>query len=240
MSAEIILLCSTAATIAFIHTLAGPDHYLPFVALAKSRQWSLARALGTTLVCGSGHILGSVALGFVGIYASSQLNALELIQRIRGDLAAWALVSFGLVYMAWGLRRAYRNRPHAHWHSHGAMHHRHVHEHRHDHNHTHSPEDVADNRRSVVGWAIFIVFLLGPCEPLIPILMFPAAKESMIGLLAVTGVFTLVTVATMLLAVALSLWGLKSFRFSGLARYGEALAGGTITVCGLSIAVLGL
>ena len=240
MSPEILLLCGTAATIAFVHTLAGPDHYLPFVALAKSRQWSLGKALRTTLVCGSGHIVGSVLLGFVGIYASIQLNALEWIEGMRGDVAAWALVSFGLVYMAWGLRRAYRNRPHAHWHRHGDLHHHHAHDHQHDHAHTHLPEELAENQRSVAGWAIFIVFVLGPCEPLIPILMFPAAKESVVGLVAVTGVFALVTVSTMLLAVAASLWGLRSFRLPSLARYSEAMAGGTITLCGLSIAVLGL
>ena len=240
MSPEILLLCGTAATIAFVHTLAGPDHYLPFVALAKSRQWSLSRALGTTLVCGSGHIVGSVLLGFIGIYASIQLNALEWIEGIRGDLAAWALVSFGLVYMAWGLRRAYRNRPHAHWHSHGGAMHYHVHSHQHDHKHAHSPQEVSGEKRGIAGWAIFIVFVLGPCEPLIPLLMFPAARESLLGVVAVTGVFALVTVATMLFAVALALWGLKSFQFRGLARYSDALAGGTIAMCGLSITVLGL
>ena len=240
MSTEIFVLCATAATIAFVHTLAGPDHYLPFLALAKSRQWTLARALRTTLLCGSGHIVGSVLLGFVGIYASVQLNALEWIEGVRGDLAAWALVSFGLVYMAWGLRRAYLRRPHAHWHSHGDSMHYHAHSHQHEHKHTHSPEHVSPDKRSVAGWAIFIVFVLGPCEPLIPILMFPAAKESLVGLVAVTGVFAVVTVVTMLFAVAVSLWGLKSVRLPTLARYNDALAGGTITMCGLSIAVLGL
>jgi ABC-type nickel/cobalt efflux system permease component RcnA len=234
------LFCATAATIAFVHTLAGPDHYLPFVALAKSRQWTLGKALRTTLVCGSGHIVGSVLLGFVGIYASIRLDALEWIEGFRGDMAAWALVSFGLVYMAWGMRRAYRNRTHAHWHSHGSVRHYHNHEHHRDHSHVHTAEDAAGNQRSLAGWAIFIVFVLGPCEPLIPILMFPAAKESLAGLVAVTFVFAAVTVLTMLFAVALSLWGLKSLRLPSMERYSQAIAGGTITLCGLSIAVLGL
>ena len=92
----------------------------------------------------------------------------------------------------------------------------------------------------MAGWAIFIVFVLGPCEPLIPILMFPAAKESLVGLVAVTSVFALVTVLTMLAAVAVSVWGLQSVRLPGVERFSEAIAGGTITLCGLSIAVLGL
>jgi len=240
MSPEILVLCGTAATIAFVHTLLGPDHYLPFVALARSREWSMARALRNTLMCGSGHIVGSVLLGFIGIYASIQLHALEWIEGMRGDLAAWALVSFGLLYMAWGLRRAYRRASHAHWHSHGGMRHYHSHRHQHDHSHVHSDENTDGQRRSVAGWAIFLVFVLGPCEPLIPILMFPAAKESLVGLLAVTSTFALVTVLTMIGAVALSLWGLQSVRLPSMQRYSEAIAGGTITMCGLSIAVLGL
>jgi len=75
MSPEILMLCGIAATIAFVHTLLGSDHYLPFVAMAKSRGWSVGRAMRMTVLCGSGHIVGSVVLGFVGIYASIQLRA---------------------------------------------------------------------------------------------------------------------------------------------------------------------
>jgi nickel/cobalt exporter len=240
MSPEILMLCGTAAAIAFVHTLLGPDHYLPFVALAKSRQWSVAKAMRTTLLCGSGHIVGSVVLGFVGIYASVQLNALEWIEGLRGDVAAWALVSFGLIYMAWGLRRGYRKKTHSHWHSHDGRRHRHTHQHHHEHGHVHTAENTDNSKRSIAGWAIFIVFVLGPCEPLIPILMFPAAKESLVGLVAVTAVFAVVTLITMLLAVAISVWGLQSVRLPKMERFNEAIAGGTITMCGLSIVVLGL
>jgi nickel/cobalt transporter (NicO) family protein len=238
MTPEIWVLCGTAATIAFVHTLMGPDHYLPFVAMAKSRDWSVARAMRNTLMCGAGHIVGSVLLGFIGIYASIQLGALELIEGFRGDLAAWALVSVGLVWMAWGVRKGYQRHTHAHWHSHGNVRHIHGHNHAHEHAHAHTEEE--GDQRSYAGWAIFIVFVLGPCEPLIPILMFPAAKENLFGLVAVTSVFAVVTVLTMLAAVALSVWGLKSVRLPAVERYSEAIAGCTIMMCGLSIAVLGL
>ena len=240
MSPEILLLCSTAATIAFVHTLLGPDHYLPFVAMAKSRGWSIAKTLRMTLLCGAGHIVGSVLLGLAGVWVGIQLHALEWIEGVRGDLAAWALVSMGLVYFAWGVRRAWRNKQHSHWHSHDGVRHCHEHSHDHSHSHVHSAEDAADGQRSVAGWAIFIIFVLGPCEPLIPVLMFPAATESLVGVLAVTGVFAVVTVATMMAVVFFSTWGLQYVRMPRLERYSEAIAGGTITLCGLSIAVLGL
>jgi nickel/cobalt exporter len=240
MSPEIVLLCGTAAAIAVVHTLLGPDHYLPFVAMARSRDWSLAKTLRTTLLCGSGHILGSVVLGFVGIYASMQLHALEWVEGLRGDLAAWALASFGLVYMAWGLRRAWRNKRNSHWHNHVGESHVHLHGHQAAHAHVHALPDTEVKRRGAVSWAIFIIFVLGPCEPLIPILMFPAAKESLAGLVAVTSVFAIVTVVTMLGVVAVSVWGLQAIRLPRVERFSEAIAGGTITLCGLSIAVLGL
>ena len=40
MSNEIAILTATAASIGFFHTLFGPDHYLPFIVMAKANNWS--------------------------------------------------------------------------------------------------------------------------------------------------------------------------------------------------------
>ena len=42
-----------AVSVAFFHTLLGPDHTLPFIVLARARGWSMARTLAITFVCGS-------------------------------------------------------------------------------------------------------------------------------------------------------------------------------------------
>jgi hypothetical protein len=78
----------------------------------------------------------------------------------------------------WGLRRAWRSRPHAHGHAHGADD-RHEHRHTHDDEHAHVHE--AERTRSLTPWVLFTIFVFGPCEPLIPILMYPAAAESLWG-----------------------------------------------------------
>jgi hypothetical protein len=44
----------------------------------------------------------------------------------------------------------------------------------------------------------------------------------------------------MLAAVTASLWSLRAVRLPVLERYRDALAAGTITLCGLSIVLLGL
>lgn len=226
------MLLLSAAAIAFGHTLLGPDHYLPFVAMARARNWSLAHTLRVTLICGIGHLAGSVALGMLGIALGMQLSSLTLFEGARGDLAAWLLVAFGLVYLAWGLRQAWRNRPHSHWHSHDGDLHRHEHTHHEEHAHVHP---ARAGSKSIAPWVIFVIFVLGPCEPLIPLLMYPAARLDAFAVLAVTSVFGVVTVLTMLVTVAAAATGLRALRLHRFERYGHALAGATILTCGLGI-----
>lgn len=242
MTPEIQVLVLTAAAIAFVHTVLGPDHYLPFVAMAKARGWSLQKTVRVTLICGIGHLGGSVLLGFVGIMLGVQLASLEWLESMRGNVAAWLLIGFGLAYLAWGLGQAYKNKPHSHWHSHGGVTHEHKHSHHRDHAHVHDQQahDQRERPRSVTPWLIFIIFVLGPCEPLIPLLMYPAARESLAGVLIVATVFGLVTVVTMTLVVALAVAGLGAIRLNRFERFGHAMAGSAILACGLAIAVLGI
>jgi nickel/cobalt exporter len=237
MTPEITMLAATAAAIAFVHTLLGPDHYLPFVAMSKARGWSMGRALRITLACGVGHLAGSVLLGMAGIALGLQLSSITWLEGFRGNLAAWLLVGFGLAYTVWGLRQARLNRPHSHWHQHDGLIHLHQHTHHEAHAHVH---DAKGGAKSLTPWVVFIIFVLGPCEPLIPLLMYPAARESMAGVVVVTVVFGLVTVLTMLIAVSVALLGLRSLRLNRLAPYGHAVAGSTILACGLGMALLGL
>ena len=69
MPEELAVLSVTAASIALIHTLLGPDHYLPFIVMARARRWSMRKTACVTLLCGAGHVLSSVLLGGVGIAA---------------------------------------------------------------------------------------------------------------------------------------------------------------------------
>lgn len=239
MAPELAILIISAASIAFVHTLLGPDHYVPFIAMAKARGWSLPKTLRVVLLCGSGHLVGSVALGVLGIVAGIELTRLEWIESQRGELAAWALCVVGALYCAWGLRHAYRQRPKttAGWHSHGGGSHYHEHPHAGD---THSAPAEAPPSGSLTPWAIFVVFVLGPCEPLIPLLMFPAATQSVAGIFWVTGVFAVVTVATMLAAVTLGQIGLERLKIPALARFGHTTAGAAMLGCGVAIGWMGL
>lgn len=237
MSQELSILVVTAASIGFFHTLFGPDHYLPFIVMGRARNWSLARTAWITALCGVGHIAGSILLGMIGIAAGIGVTRLEALESVRGNLAAWLLIAFGLVYFAWGVRRAIKNRPHEHRHFHSCGH-AHSHEHTHTDDHAHAHEE--EGKKTMTPWVLFTIFVLGPCEPLIPLLMYPAAKSSVGGVVMVAAVFGLVTVATMLGVVMVSTLGISWLPMKRIERYSHALAGATICLSGLAIQFLGL
>lgn len=249
MSQSLLPLLLTAGSIALIHTLLGPDHYLPFALMGRAGGWSRRKTVLVTVVCGAGHVLGSVVLGGVGIALGLGLARLSAVESVRGSLAAWGLVAFGLAYAVWGLRRAWRARPHEHVHSHadGSVHsHPHGHDDIHVHVHVHDHAAAAGaSGRSLTPWVLFVIFVLGPCEPLIPLLMVPAAARSLTGLALVSGVFGVVTIATMVGAVGACLAGARRLRLGALhlenmERYAHALAGAALLACGLAIELLGV
>jgi len=233
------LLISTpvVVSIAALHTLSGPDHYLPFIAMAKAGAWSRVKTAWITALCGLGHVASSVVLALIGSAALVGAERLTGIESLRGDLAAWGLIAFGLVYAVWGFRRARRGMPHRHLHVHGSST---VHEHRHTHTGEHTHVHPQAGRSAATPWVLFTIFVFGPCEPLIPLLMFPAVKESVAGFLYVAGLFSAVTIGCMLATVYLGLLGLRSVRWSFGERYAHAYAGMAILACGLAVKFLGL
>jgi len=229
----------TAASIGFIHTLLGPDHYVPFIMMSWARKWSAAQTALITVLCAFGHIGSSVILGLIGVSFGLAVKGLEGTESVRGEIAAWLLIAFGLAYLIWGLRFIYRRHPHQHTHPHltgGPRGHAHSHTHLGEHTHVHDVQSA----KAVTPWVLFIVFVFGPCEPLIPILMYPAARGGLSDLLVVTAVFGAVTTGTMLAAVFLGKAGVDFLPLKKVQRYSHALAGGTILLCGLAIRFLGL
>ena len=239
MSKELGLLLGTAVSLGFIHTLMGPDHYLPFVAMARIGRWSHAKTAVITFLCGIGHILSSVVLAFAGIALGVAVTRLKTIESARGEIAAWLLIIFGFTYFVWGLHRALRGKPHHHLHAH-ADEGIHAHEHTHTGEHTHVHQH--DSAEKMTPWILFTIFVFGPCEVLIPLLMATAARHSMPSVILVAGTFGVSTIATMMIVVMGSSMGLSRVRvkFGGLERYSYAAAGLVVFLCGGAIKWLGL
>ncbi len=232
---ETAILCWSAAAIGTVHTLLGPDHYLPFVAMSRAGSWSSKKTMVITSLCGVGHVLGSIVLGLVGVALGTAVFHLEQIESLRGEIAAWMLIGFGLAYFAWSSIRAFRRRPHSHWHSHdgGDVH---CHEHQHDTAHLHVHADSASAPRlSMTPWILFTIFLFGPCEPLIPLLMYPAAAGSLWLVALVTLIFASSTILTMTFIVWIATSGRLALRPGLMGRFAEPLAGLVVFLCGIAI-----
>ena len=187
---DAIALYISAAGIALLHTILGPDHYLPFIVIAKARKWSKVRTFWITLICGIGHVGSSVILGIVGIALGIALNKLVHIESFRGEIAAWVLIVFGFLYFLWGMWQSRKN----------------VH----------------------------------PCEPLIPLFIYPAAQHHWSVVFMVTLIFSGITILTMLALTFAGVLGLNQLPMKKLERYMHALAGFVIFLCGISIQFLGL
>ncbi len=237
MDSQLTLLLGTAVSIALIHTVLGPDHYIPFVAMAKAGNWSRTKTLVITVLCGVGHVASSVVIGLLGVGLGWAVGGMTLVESVRGQWAAWGLIAFGLVYCVWGIQRGVKNRPHTHHHAHldGT-----AHEHAHGHAEGHAHAHVSPARPSMTPWILFTIFVFGPCEPLIPLLMVPAAQHSWWGVLLVSSVFAVVTIGTMTVIVTVLSFGIARVSMGRLERWSHALAGFAILACGAGTQWLGL
>ncbi len=193
---ELLLLTFTAFSLGFIHTILGPDHYLPFIVIGKARGWSSAKTLWITFVSGIGHVGSSVLIGIVGIALGISLNKLENLEAIRGEIVGWMLFVFGVGYTVYGVYKYF---------NHG--HHHHLPKFllpRKIRNYQHLPEEEEHSSdTNLTPWILFLIFVFGPCEVLIPLLIFPAYEYSTMGMLLVTLIFGVATIGTMLVAVYL-------------------------------------
>ena len=199
-----IALFTAALSLGLIHTLIGVDHYLPFIALGKSRQWSIRTTLGVVAIAGTLHVLSSILLGIIGLSLKTSVETLVGIESVRGSLSTWFLIASGLVVLV----MAYRN-------------------------HLKHSQSVLPTKGLLVAFLV-----LGPCEPLIPLLMAPAAHDLGV-MLSVATLFGLTTVVTMMMATWIGLVGLNRLPES-VNRWMPMLSGLTMTLCGVLMLTLGV
>ena len=236
MDNSIAILSATAISIGFFHTILGPDHYLPFIVLSQAKKWSLRKTMIVTFLCGIGHVMSSVILGIIGIAIGISVTKLVSVESFRGNIAAWLFIAFGFVYMVISVRNLIKKRRHSHAHfHHSGEKHEHEHDHKKEHTHIHQREDS-----QTTPWVLFLIFVFGPCEPLIPLLMYPASKNNFHGAIIVALLFSIVTVATMMAVVLVFNLGLNKINLKPIEKYSHLIAGAMIFFSGLLILVFGL
>lgn len=220
----LLALMLAAATVGSLHTLA-PDHWMPFAALARARNWPAMRTARLTFFCGFGHVTVSAILGIVALFIG--LQAVHAFGSTLEANASLLLIGFGLAYMTWALWRSSRRR---------LMHHvDHVNGVRHDHGHGHHHQ----HGRGLTEWSLFLLFCADPCVAVIPMII-AASAIGWHAVAAVIVVYEIATIATMVLLVQTAYAGARSMRMPWLDAYGDVAAGALIVILGAAVTFLGI
>ncbi|MDI7267509.1 MAG: sulfite exporter TauE/SafE family protein [Myxococcota bacterium] len=102
------------------------------------------------------------------------------------------------------------------------------------------PEHAPASWKSLTPWLLFLVFVLGPCEPLIPLFFASALAGSWHEVVLVVLGYGLATLFAMHVLVALFWFGLRQVHLGPLERWMHAIAGGVILLAGIGMVFLGL
>jgi len=202
------LLIWFTAGIAISHAILGPDHYAPFIAISNALSWSRAKTAFIVFISGLAHVLSSVVIGGIGLLLGLSLKSLEWFEGTRGEVAGWLLILAGIFYFIWSLRRKY---------------------------HHHHPEiSPAQVKRTVAFWTLVGLFVLGPCEPLIP-LMFVAVQISWPAVIISATVFLILTVIMMEVLVLAGVEGIRLIPVKLSHRLGNVVASLFIVALGVAL-----
>lgn len=232
---ELYLLCVSAVSLGIIHTVLGPDHYLPFIVLSKARNWSGTKTMWITFISGIGHVGSSVLIGVCGIALGISLNKLQAIESNRGQIVAWMLIGFGLIYSIYGAFKYFHHG--SHFHLPAFLRPKSIRTLEHSEDLMHKIEGKGANK--ITPWILFLIFVFGPCEVLIPLLIFPAAEKNIFGVVLVTIVFAISTIVTMMSIVYLGFKGSSFLNLKGKEHYIHFFAGLVILFTGIGIQFLG-
>jgi sulfite exporter TauE/SafE len=169
----------------------------------------------------------------IGIALGVSLNKLEYFEAFRGELVGWMLFAFGILYTIYGIYKYLKSSHHFHLPDflvpkkiRGLQ---------------HLPtEDQKEDNTKLTPWILFLIFVFGPCEVLIPMLIFPAYKNSTLGMFTVALIFGIATISTMLLTVYIGHRGTSLIKFKKQEKYLHLFAGILILISASGILFLGL
>ena len=153
------------------------------------------------------------------------LFKIETFQLIRGNFAGWFLLFLGTIYSVWGINLALKKR--------GSPT---------SSNQINNPKKKFSDSYFIRSspFLLFLFFILGPCEPLLPLLALGSENTQYFSSFLVIMAFCLATILTMLLCVMVFYYGISRFSiFMKYENYMHATTGLVLFICGFSIQFLG-
>lgn len=224
-STALVLFLSSCAT-AIIHALI-PDHWLPFVLLARSQSWSQRRLIGLVALAGFLHagVTGAVALLAIAVGTVPARGLMASTGRPLPFFSGAVLLIFGVAYGIYAhLREARAHRPVPI--SRGSRSPDHVHAHGH----------LLERwfRGALSGGALVAVVGISPCALLVPVLL-AAAAEGPIAFAASGIGFLVCTLLTMMGVATVAVHGMRRIDLPWFSRYGDLASGLLIAAIGLLV-----
>ena len=225
ISTAFLLFLSSCST-AVIHALI-PDHWLPFVLMARAQGWSERRAATLTGLAGVLHVLVTVVAGGLTIVVgSASIHSLaERSGHSLGFVGGFLLAVFGIAYgifrhlrearihAAAGPERVDQSVAGGHVHVHGHLLERWFH-------------------GALTAGALVLVIGISPCALLVPIL-FAASAAGLGAVLAAALGFGLCTIGTMVGVTIVAMRGMRRIELPFFTRYGDLISGALVGAVGL-------
>lgn len=194
--------------------MSAPDHWATLAILGRTASWNRSRLLGVSLAAGIGHVLLSVALGFVVVglgFVFSKVISFYFTEAIGAIMVAVG----GFATARAVLKREKELREHSH-----------------------DPQETGKNLERGAGYFAALGAALSPDLSILPI--FLVAVPIGVGVAIDTAVvFALASIATIVLLVIGSSAGLAVALEKIPPEYNDALAGFIIALVGVYILIVG-
>lgn len=215
----------TGFLVAFMHA-AIPTHWLPFVFVGRTQQWSTAKILFITTIAGIGHVAFTTVLGVLMVWLGMVFN--EKFNQMFSIFAGGILITFGIFYII----KHFQGTGHVHYHFTNG----HIHEHRHEC----VEENQIEVRTKTSDWlaisGLFTLLIFSPCEGFLPV-FFAGIKYGWLGFFLLSLILAVATVTGMVLFTWLVLLGIEKFKLMALEKYEAILLGSILCILGILVLI---
>lgn len=230
-------IAATGFTVAFLHA-AIPTHWLPFVLVARARNWSRGKAIAVLGLAGLGHVALMSLFGLVIAWAGFQLDA------TLGGVLPWVAGGLLLAFAVFYFWRQWTGTGVCHHHT-GSSHQPtdHCGEEQ-PHEHSHWQEEMRDSplvSTKAGEWSaisgLFVMLTLSPCEGFLPVYL-SGVQFGWRGFVVLSVILALATFGAMAVFTWLALVGFERFRLKSFERYESGMMGTLFAILGVVIIAL--
>ncbi|MEG8945698.1 hypothetical protein [Rosettibacter firmus] len=187
-----------------------PNHWIPLVALSKAEKWNEKLTMGITAIAGFSHTLSTIIIGIIVGFLGYKLSGSYSF--IVSVIAPSLLILLGIIYLILSFRT---NKYHNH------------------HSHEFLIDNVKKKTTAAIVLTLVISMFFSPCLE-IEAYFFVASRFGWQGIIAVSVIYTFITIAGMLLLVWLGMKGVRKIKSHFLEHHEKTITGVLLTILGIA------